>query len=81
MLDIALIREKPEWVKEQIAKLNDLEAVGRIDQIVALDQRRRCWRRPSRFSPTAISSTKAVGMLRGNKKLDDTQKNLRAGRF
>jgi seryl-tRNA synthetase len=38
MLDIALIREKPEWVKAQIAKLNDSAP---IDEIVALDGRRR----------------------------------------
>jgi seryl-tRNA synthetase len=38
MLDINLIRERPEWVKEQIARLND-EAP--IDEIVANDQRRR----------------------------------------
>lgn len=38
MLDINLIREKPEWVKEQIAKLNDQAPV---DEILALDERRR----------------------------------------
>ena len=34
MLDIALIREKPEWVKAQIGKLNDPAALERIDQIL-----------------------------------------------
>ncbi len=38
MLDINLIREKPEWVKEQIAKLNDSAP---IDEIIADDARRR----------------------------------------
>ena len=38
MLDISLIRDKPEWVKEQIAKLND---TAPIDEIVAADTRRR----------------------------------------
>lgn len=38
MLDINIIREKPEWVKEQIAKLND---TAPIDEIVADDARRR----------------------------------------
>ncbi len=38
MLDINLIREKPEWVKEQIAKLND---TAPIDEIVVLDEKRR----------------------------------------
>ncbi|MBZ0309682.1 MAG: serine--tRNA ligase, partial [Anaerolineae bacterium] len=41
MLDMTLIREKPEWVKEQITKLNDTEAVARIDQILDLDKQRR----------------------------------------
>src|SRR5210317_281711 len=38
MIDINLIRQKPEWVKEQIAKLND---TAPIDEIAALDLRRR----------------------------------------
>ena len=40
MIDINLIREKPEWVKAQIARLNDNSAPI-IDQIVAADARRR----------------------------------------
>ena len=38
MIDINLIRENPEWVKEQIAKLND---TAPIDEILAADERRR----------------------------------------
>lgn len=38
MLDINLIREKPEWVKEQVAKRNDRAP---IDEILAGDERRR----------------------------------------
>ena len=38
MIDINLIREKPEWVKAQIARLNDSAP---IDEIVAADARRR----------------------------------------
>ena len=38
MLDINLIREKPEWVKEQVAKRNDNAP---IDEILAGDERRR----------------------------------------
>lgn len=38
MIDINIIREKPEWVKEQIAKRND-EAP--IDEILQADERRR----------------------------------------
>lgn len=38
MIDINLIRERAEWVKEQIAKLNDKAP---IDEILAADTRRR----------------------------------------
>jgi len=38
MLDLNLIREKPEWVKTQIAKLND---TAPIDDILIADRRRR----------------------------------------
>ncbi len=39
MIDINLIREKPEWVKEQIARLGDEKAP--LDDILAADLRRR----------------------------------------
>ena len=38
MLDINLIRNKPEWVKEQVANRNDSAP---IDEILATDVRRR----------------------------------------
>ena len=38
MIDINLIREKPEWVKEQIAKLGEQAS---IDEILEADNRRR----------------------------------------
>jgi seryl-tRNA synthetase len=38
MLDLNLIRERPEWVKAQIARLNDSAP---IDDILALDEQRR----------------------------------------
>jgi seryl-tRNA synthetase len=38
VLDLALIREKPDWVKAEIVKLN---AEAPIDRIVELDQQRR----------------------------------------
>ncbi len=38
MLDINLIREKPEWVKQQVANRND---TAPIDEILALDLKRR----------------------------------------
>jgi seryl-tRNA synthetase len=44
MLDLNLIRERPEWVKEQIARLND---TAPIDEILALDEERRASSRKS----------------------------------
>ena len=38
MLEIGLIREKPDWVKAQVEKLN---TEAPIDQIVSLDKERR----------------------------------------
>jgi seryl-tRNA synthetase len=38
MLDLNLIRERPDWVKTQIARLNDSAP---IDEILALDEQRR----------------------------------------
>ncbi|MEZ4516961.1 MAG: hypothetical protein R3C44_09035 [Chloroflexota bacterium] len=38
MIDINIIREKPEWVKEQMVKLTD---TAPIDEILAADERRR----------------------------------------
>ncbi len=41
MLDIALIREQPERVRQAMRDLNDLDALARIDLILEQDARRR----------------------------------------
>lgn len=41
MLDIRLIRERPEWVREQLARLHDADALPRLERISVLDARRR----------------------------------------
>ncbi len=70
MIDIALIREKPEWVKDQIRKLFDEPAVPRIDAIVALDQRRRALLVESEtLQADRNKLNKAMGRFRGNKQL------------
>jgi seryl-tRNA synthetase len=79
MLDISLIREKPEWVKDQITKLNDPGALERVDAVVTLDQKRR----DMLIEVEAIQAqrnklNKGVGKLRGNKKMDDAEKMARA---
>lgn len=75
MIDISLIREKPDWVKEQISKLFDQNAVRRIDAIQALDIRRRSLLQESEAIQAARNKlNKSVGMLRGSKTLGDDQK-------
>jgi len=41
MLDITIIREQPERVRQAMRDLNDPDALARIDLIVELDERRR----------------------------------------
>jgi seryl-tRNA synthetase len=79
MLDIALIREKPEWVKEQIKKLNDEAALGRIDKIVDLDlQRRQLLKKSETIQASRNQLNKGVGKLRGDKSIPDVERSARA---
>lgn len=72
MLDINLIREKADWVKEQIAKLNDPAASARIDAIIDLDRQRRTLLTESEQIQAARNKlNKSVGRLRGDKSLND----------
>ena len=80
MLDIALIRERPDWVKAQMASLFDHEAVGRIDAIVDLDRQRRQLRTRIETAQAARNRlNRAMGKLRGSKSLSDPEKASRAG--
>jgi seryl-tRNA synthetase len=75
MIDIDLIREKREWVKEQMQKLQDEAAVARIDTIAELDTKRRALRGETEMIQGKRNSlNKQVGRLRGNKQLDDATK-------
>jgi seryl-tRNA synthetase len=79
MLDIALIREKPEWVKAQLAKLHDDEAIARIDRILELDtQRRDRIKLREELQKVRNDLNKEFGMIRGNKTLTDDVKARRA---
>lgn len=79
MIDIALIREKPEWVKEQIAKLNDETALKRVDAIVELDQQRRALlAQVENIQAARNKLNKGVGMLRGSKQIDDERRGALA---
>ena len=79
MLDIALIREKPDWVKEQIGKLYDETALSRIDTILELDAKRRELRTKTETGQASRNQlNRAMGKLRGNKTMDNAEKTARA---
>jgi seryl-tRNA synthetase len=82
MIDIALIREKPEWVKEQLAKRHDDTAITRVDTILALDKRRRELILESETLQAERNKlNKQMGRFRGNKQLSPAAMNGAAGRI
>lgn len=79
MLDITLIREKPDWVKAQLSKLYDPPALERVDVIVSLDiTRRQLLTKSEQLQAGRNKLNKAMGLLRGNKNLSDADKIARA---
>jgi seryl-tRNA synthetase len=75
MIDIDVIREKPEWVKEQIKKLHDEAALARVDAVISLDAKRRSLRAEiETIQGKRNALNKNMGKLRGNKQLDEAQK-------
>lgn len=70
MLDIALIREKPDWVKQQLRHLNAEDTIERIDAILALDQQRRALLvEVEAIKANRNTISKQMGRFRGNKSL------------
>ena len=69
MLDIALIREKPEWVIEQVSLLNDTAPIA---EILAADKKRReIIQEEETLRQERNASSKSIGRLIGQqKKLD-----------
>ena len=75
MLDIALIRERADWVKAQLLNRNDADAIARIDRILALDQqRRRLLAEVEALKANRNKMNKQMGRFRGNKKLTPAQR-------
>ncbi len=78
MIDINLIRKKPEWVKEQIAKRNDSSP---IDEILAADKRRReILLEVEELRRQRNAASKLIGRQMGNlKKLEAELKRVKDG--
>lgn len=78
MLDISIIREKPEWVKEQIAKRND---TAPIDDILSGDaRRRRILQEVEELRRLRNESSKQIGRWMGSlKKLEADLRRAEAG--
>lgn len=75
MIDIELIRTQPEWVHEQLRKLNDEEAHKHVDAVVTLDaERRQLITRAQQFKEARNNFSKGAGKLRGDKTLNDAAK-------
>lgn len=71
MIDIAWIRERADWVKEQLQKLGDDAAVVRVETIVKLDvERRETITERDNLQAQRNKLNKNYGRLRGDKKLD-----------
>ena len=78
MLDINLIREKPEWVKEQVAKRN---LTAPIDEILADDGRRReILQAAEELRRQRNTSSKQIGRWMGSlKKMEADLRRAEAG--
>jgi len=70
VIDISLIREKPEWVKQQLRALQEESAIPRIDRILELDKQRRAVLGESETLQAERNKlNKAMGRFRGSKNL------------
>ena len=75
MLDIELIREKTEWVREQLVKLNAEDVFPRIDAILELDRKRReLITEGQKVKEARNAFSKGAGRLRGDKNLEPSVK-------
>ena len=72
MLDIDLIREKTEWVREQLRNLNDEGALSHVDAALEFDEKRRqLITEVQQIKEARNGFSKGAGRLKGDKKLDD----------
>jgi seryl-tRNA synthetase len=67
MLDIRLLREKPDFVRERLAARNE-DLSAQVDQVLVIDaQRRRAETELQKLSAERNRLSKEVGLLRSNK--------------
>lgn len=72
MLDIDVIRNQTDWVRQQIKNLNDEPALKRIDAILALDEKRReLITLAQDYKEARNKFSKGAGRLRGDKSLEE----------
>jgi seryl-tRNA synthetase len=75
MLDIELLREKPDWVRQQLMNLNDDPAIQRLEAVLRLDtQRRELVTKAQAYKEARNAFSKASGRLRGDKSKSDADK-------
>ncbi|MGC8742582.1 MAG: serine--tRNA ligase [Verrucomicrobiia bacterium] len=73
MLDIKLIREKPEYVKERLSS-RGIEDLDKIDQILALDEeRRKLISEVERLKAERNKTAKEIGALIAQKKIQEAE--------
>jgi seryl-tRNA synthetase len=73
MLDIKLIREKPDFVRERLATRGAGEE-KRISEVLALDeQRRKCLAEVEQLKAQRNRVSKEIGALMGQKKLAEAE--------
>ena len=71
MLDIRLIRERPEWVRQQLVRLHDEDALPRLEQVIALDaERRTLLSEAEALQASRNRLNRAVGRLHGRRRQD-----------
>jgi seryl-tRNA synthetase len=75
MLDLNMIRQETDWVKEQFRKLQAEDVIYRVDAILELDQKRReLLTKSEAIQANRNKLNKGVGRLRGDKTLSEADK-------
>ena len=75
MIDIKLVRENPELVKENIKKKFQDKKLGLVDEVISLDKELRATKlEADTLRGKRNSVSKSIGMLMGQKKIEEANK-------